>query len=141
MFLEQVQGAWVVNSGNRYRGQAPASSDFFAGIGASAARGAAVHDDFENSLLSIKSIRISGQRDSAERFLVDNNFSAASHGTVNLPDVDYSNDDESFGLFALDQDTGKEIRSISARDTVTGERWKWPLVSVGDEMDFEIQLI
>ena len=116
-------------------------SDFLAGIADTAGRHASGEADFVNPLAIIRSVKIKGLKGSSDRFFVDSNFSAASLGTINLLNVDYSNNDESFGLFALDQDTGKEIRSISYRDTVTGERWKWPVVPVGGEIDFEIRVI
>jgi len=120
-------------------------SDFLAGIADTAGRHASGEADFVNPLAVIRSVKIKGWKvpkgEAASRFFVDSNFSAASLGTVNLLNVDYSNDDESFGLFALDQGIGKAIKSISARDTVTGERWKWPVVPVGGEIDFEIGVI
>jgi len=136
---------WTAGSMGTLMLGATEGSDFLAGIAETAGRHASGEADFVNPLAVISSAKIKGRKvpkgQVSPRFFVDSNFSVASLGAVSLLNVDYSNDDESFGLFALNQGTGKEIKSISARDTVTGERWKWPFVPVGDEIDFEIRVI
>jgi hypothetical protein len=118
-------------------------SDFLAGIEGAVDRHASLAADFVNPQAIIKAVLIKGWRvprgEVAPRFFENSNFSAASLGTVNLLNIADPNDGEAFGFFALDQSTGKEIRSMKARDTVTGTKWQWPLLP--DYEDFVVQVI
>ena len=120
-------------------------SDFLAGIKDGVARNAASHDDFHHPAATIKSVKIKGWKmpkgQSAPRFFENSCFSAATLGSISLLNVDYANDEETFGFSALDRGTGKEIKSITSKDTVSGEKWKWPLIPVGDQIDFVVRVL
>ena len=100
------------------------SSDFLAGISATAPGYATDHDDFVNRSATIKSVRITGRRKSSGSFFVDSRFSGATFGTISIMNADFA-DGES-GIYAMSADGGREIRRLTYRDTRTGERWSFP---------------
>jgi hypothetical protein len=120
-------------------------SDFLAGIARDVDGRPANPDDFLNPLASIGSFTVKGVKSSYYapdgRFFADSHLSAARLGRVSLKNIDYANEGVGFGLYVLDQNTGKEIQSIAATDMVTGEKWRWPLTPVGGEIDFEVRLV
>jgi len=121
-------------------------SDFLAGIDPAVGRRPTDPGHFVNVLASIGSVRVKGFRLPRgvipPRFVIDSNFSAATIGTVNLMNVEFDNSGNPFGLFALNQGTGREIRSVSYRDTLTGERWRYPTAGpVFTHPDLVIEII
>ena len=97
-------------------------ADFLAGIARNGKDSADSAGDFVNPGASIKSLRIKGIRGSSSRFFTDSTFSAASFKTINLLNLDASNPG---GIFAVDTEGGKEIRSIRHKDSVTRQKWSW----------------
>jgi hypothetical protein len=143
-----ARGASVRSLGSMSRLQMGATdgSDFLAGIDGGVARYADSQADFTNPLATIGSVKVKGLRlprgVPAPRFVADTNFSAATIGAVGLLNIDYDNDSDAFGFFALGQGTGSEIKSVKSVDTVTGERWSWPDPSqVFARPDMVIQII
>ena len=118
-------------------------SDFLAGLKASVTRHAAIGADFEDPMASIKSIKIKGLRlpkgTATPRLFCDSNFSAASIGSVSLLNADLDNGREFFGVFASRLAAG--IKSVSYRDTLTGERWRWPSEDVFVPPDLTVELV
>lgn len=115
-------------------------SDVLVGISGSVSRHAAARDDFDNPSAYIKSMKIKGLRlpkgAVIPRFVINSNLSAATIGTVGLLNVDWDNGSELFGLWAYaDPLNDREIKSVSYKDTVSGERWRWPF---GDGEVFSI---
>ncbi|MCD6391997.1 MAG: hypothetical protein J7M40_00665 [Planctomycetes bacterium] len=94
-------------------------SDFLAGIKNGVARYATSHDDFDNPVATIKSVKIKGIKGTTGRFFEDTNLSASSLETVSILNADFVNGE--CGLYA------KEIRRVTYRDTESGEKWSWPV--------------
>jgi hypothetical protein len=108
------------------------SSDFLAGVNQSVSRHAALHDDFVNTLATIKAFTISGLKTGLAnaRFFVDSNLSAASLGTITLKNIDITHGGNEFGLFARNAGTataitGKEITSLASTETTTNTTFNW----------------
>lgn len=90
---------------------------------------------FVNPKARIKSARIKGWKtergQDLPRLFVGSLFSAATLGAVTLLNIEPENpygepwDPKDFGLFTLDQQGGKSLKSLKVRDTVTGEKG-WP---------------
>ena len=118
------------------------SSDFLAGCASDTARMANVSSDF-TSVSKIGSIQVKGIRGSTDRFFVDSNFSAATIGKVKLLNVKLNNGGDQFGIFALDQGTGGEIKSVSYKDTAPTEDSGLPLSAgnLSSRSDMVIRII
>lgn len=120
-------------------------TDFLAGIKHTVARYASDSADFDSVSASIGSLKIKGLKDrGATRWYFQNsNLSAAKIGKVDLLNVDFDNAGTRFGVHALRAPLGGGIRSVRYADTVTGEKWSWP---IGDDLvtaipDLEIVLL
>jgi hypothetical protein len=99
-------------------------SNFLAGIDEAVTDHAALASDFVNPEATIRSIQVRGRRlkrDDPTRFVTNTSFSAATILSTRLINT---NGGDACGLYALAAD-GKEIRTVSYRDTLTGERWSW----------------
>jgi len=60
------------------------------------------------------------------RFFRNSNFSAATIGSVSLLNADYDNFGQSFGVFARDIGSGKEIKWVKHTDKADkANSWKW----------------
>ncbi len=124
---------------------ATSGSDFLAGCRNEVTRHAQSADDFASEQ-TIKSVKIKGVKDQfvdpTRRYYIDSNFSAASIGKVSLMNVDFDNDNTTFGLFALDE-AESGIKSITYRDTETKDKWKWPFkqMEVRSYPDLMIRLL
>ncbi len=124
------------------------NTDVLAGIYGSVLRHAEVRGDFANLNAYIKSVKVKGLKlpkgAAIPRFVSNSNFSAASIGSVSMMNVDWDNGNEPFGIWAYDSPlSSQEIKSVSYKDSVTGERWKWPLRDgeVFDIPDLMIEII
>ena len=106
---------------------AVSGSDFLAGCTVPLGqRYATAHDQFTDPLARIALISIKGLKVPASQdFLIDSNFSAASIGAVKLVNAVFDNDGQKFGFFARDSEGDGEIRSISHKDRITRQRWRW----------------
>ena len=120
---------------------ATTGSSFLAGMRDSLSGIPTVGDDFENALAAIKSVKIAGIKGSTDTFFENSVVAAASLSSVSLLNVKYDNGDVPFGLFALNQGTGKEIKSVAVTDSVAGQKWVWPDRPDGLDPDFMIELI
>ena len=63
----------------------------------------------------------------APDYFINTNFSAPSIGAVSLVNVRYDNADATFGLWAYDAGTGKEIKSVKVTALATKKSWVWSL--------------
>jgi hypothetical protein len=106
---------------------AAVGSDFLAGVAPEVGRHAEGHDDFVNPAARIGYVKIMGLPDapSAERLLVDSNFSAARVGSLRLKNMQTSNDGQDFGVFVRHTGGGNEVQQIKHKDTATGDVWRW----------------
>jgi len=100
-------------------------ADFLAGIADNGKDHADDPGDFLADLAMIKTVKVKGIKGQAGPFFADTTFSAASIGRVSLTAGDFATGES--GLFALDQGTGKEIKSVKYADKATGEKWQWPI--------------
>ncbi len=119
-------------------------ADFLAGMKDTVVRHATGAADFESDA-TIKSFAIRGLRDGgATRWYFQNsNLSAATIGRVSLLNVNFDNSVTSFGVYARDAGTGREIASVRYYDKVTRARWSYPwrLGQVVNTQDLEILVL
>ena len=111
-------------------------SDFLAGVAAGAGRHADDHNDFINSLATIRSIIIRGLKlpkgSVMPRCVLDSNFSAATIGSVSLINTEFDTPGsaDEFGIFARNAGipsaiAGTEVKSVKHTDKSTGLTWTW----------------
>ncbi|MFH1732956.1 MAG: clostripain-related cysteine peptidase [Planctomycetota bacterium] len=125
-------------------------TDFLAGIAAGVAAEAVTAADFVNPLATIKSVTIKGWKlpkgAAAPRFFGDSSFSAAQIGSVKLLNAAFANGGQEFGIYVRATGSGRELNSVSYRDTATGASSRWPAKgggggSLGGTGDFEIAFV
>ena len=115
---------------------ASVSSDFLAGMNSSVVRHATTHDDFVNTLATIKAFTINGLKTGLPnaRFFADSNISAATIGTVSLKNLDRTTSAAEYGLYARNSGTataisGKEITSLTVLETSANTTFTWKPVA------------
>ncbi|HET6430321.1 MAG TPA: LEPR-XLL domain-containing protein [Phycisphaerae bacterium] len=124
-------------------------ADFLAGVDAAVARRAGAAADFVNPAAGIKSFKVAGIKTGKgvappRWFFVDSNISAATIGQVSLLNVDFHNSGTGFGVWAANQGTGKEIKSVKWSDKVDKDvKGQWPPKpgEVFDVPNLDVQLL
>jgi hypothetical protein len=100
-------------------------SDFLAGMSSNSVRYPGMHDDFENVLAKIGSLRITGWKIprgvEKPRFFSNSNLSAANLGTISLLNGDF----EANGIYYLAN--GGSLKKIKHTDKADpGDNWTYP---------------